>query len=142
MKLKKIIQLNCIRTSFTSSDSYDLFHIGNEYLAVTNLAGSGIFNNDLDKPVQILLIDNQFKSCFWNQVYATSRTSIRLANAQLLSHALNGGDVHSLASLIYKGLFDIFKHFLSNNRNNPFHDINLVLKTIFQYPRPIPLHKE
>ena len=124
MNLKNIIQLNCIRTPFAGSDSYDLFHIGNEYLAVPNLSGSGIFNNDLNEPVQILLIDNQFKSCFWNQVYATLRTSIGLANAQLLSHALNGRDVHSFTSCIQKGLFNIFKHFLSNNRNNPFHDIH------------------
>ena len=131
MNLKNIIRLNCIRTPFTGSDSYDLFNIGNEYLAVPNLSGSGIFNNDINEPVQILLIDNQFKSCFWNQVYATLRTPIGLANAQLLSHALNGRDVHSFTSCIQKGLFNIFKHFLSNNRNNPFHDIIPSVKDYF-----------
>ena len=57
-------KLNRIGASLTGSDSDDFLNIGNEYFTVTNLTSPCTFNDDINDPVKVLFVDNQFNSCF------------------------------------------------------------------------------
>ena len=59
-------RLVCIGTLFTGSNSNDFLYVGDKYLSVANLSGSGCTNNDINYIIQILFIDNQFNPCLWD----------------------------------------------------------------------------
>ena len=95
------------RAGFTGANANGLFEVGDEYLAVTDLAGSCRVGDGLDDLLGDVVVDGQFDLGLRQEVDDVLGAAVQLRVAALAPEALDLGDGDALYADVGDGLADV-----------------------------------
>src|SRR5262249_32543758 len=101
--------LERVRAGFPGPDPHDLFEIGNEDLAVTDLAGVGGFLDRFDDAVEKIVLDCGFDLYLRQEIDDVFSAALKLAVPLLTTKALDLGDSDSLYADRRKSFADLIE---------------------------------
>jgi hypothetical protein len=121
-KLDRLLQ--CVGAGFGGADAYDVFEIGDKYLAVTDLAGLGRFDDGVNRTLHFVVVNDYFNFHFGDEVDRVLSATINFGVSLLAAEAADLGDSHAGDAFLRQGVFHIFELEVANNCFNFFHALD------------------
>src|ERR1017187_7746528 len=101
--------LNCAFPFFVRADAQGFLDVGDEDLAVADLASLGGFDNRGDCGVQALIADDHLELYLRQEIHRVFAAPINLRVPLLPTEALDFADRHSFNPHLRQGVFDFFQ---------------------------------
>src|SRR5882724_8416373 len=90
-------------SSFASSDTDRLFHLGHKNFAVADFSGLGLFQNCLDCALRAVIGDHDLELNLWKKIHGVLGAAINLAVSLLAAKSLYLAQSHSFHACRHQG---------------------------------------